>query len=153
MYRQSALLGLLAVLIGCAASSATTVDVYLNAASGVIDLSWDNGPQNLIAQLSSAFTAQVASGAPMGAAEPAAFVLPAQTGQASFSSVEDMDAISQYIAAGRVVIALDSSSHSGADFAAKALNYDGPSCCKVHHQPSLARKAVDGARRHFTPLV
>ncbi|KAG2446423.1 hypothetical protein HYH02_008416 [Chlamydomonas schloesseri] len=127
MYRRSALLGLAVLLIGAcsAAELSTTVDVYLNAASGVIDLSWDNGPQNLMAQLSSTLTAQVASGAPMGADAPAAFVLPAQNGEASFSSVEDMGAISRYISAGRVVIAVDSGAHSGADFAAKALNYEG----------------------------
>ncbi|PNH08208.1 hypothetical protein TSOC_005292 [Tetrabaena socialis] len=143
----AALLGVLGC--GLRADGALTVSMYLS--SGELDPSLDSSPQHLQRQLSElGFSVEAAvDGQPTGSI----YVIPAQNGASLYSSVEDMDALASFVAAGGLVVMLDAhASNAEAQKAviAGALGYSGDwSLCKSfgcnsHHSngaPSLNEHA------------
>ncbi|EFJ41864.1 hypothetical protein VOLCADRAFT_107521 [Volvox carteri f. nagariensis] len=133
----------LAVLLVCcgglllAHAEATRVALYMSASNGVLDLSWDNGPQNLERQLQQlGFDVRSSDGQPTlsGPDAPAAYIIPAQNGPSFYSSVEDMNAISSYLSSGGLVVVLDANHGQGEalrSFVEESLGYQGSwSTCK-----------------------
>ncbi|GIL83258.1 hypothetical protein Vretimale_11369 [Volvox reticuliferus] len=127
---------LLLVLLGCGlvASPATAarVSLYMSEAKDVLNHQWDGAAADKLAlQLETlGFTVTKANnGQPqLSVGDLDAYVIPSQNGPVLYSSAEDMDAVASYVAAGGLVIILDSASNQGEalrQFVSKALGYDG----------------------------
>ncbi|EFJ41025.1 hypothetical protein VOLCADRAFT_99041 [Volvox carteri f. nagariensis] len=115
------------------AANVLAVSLYQSESKGVIDLSWDNGSQNLEAQLKDlGLDVHIAvDGQPAGLeSEDAmdAYIIPAQNGQVLYSNAEDMEQVAAFVSSGGLVIILDAGFGEGAttrDFVSKALKYQG----------------------------
>ncbi len=116
------------VLIGCgAAHAAARVGLYVNEATEVLNLKWDQAPANLEAQLYQlGFDVERDQSGQPGGVD--AYVIPVQNGNAFYSAAEDMDAIAQYVEEGGLVVILDSLNGRGEalkTFVSRALRYEG----------------------------
>ncbi|GFR49241.1 hypothetical protein Agub_g11243, partial [Astrephomene gubernaculifera] len=140
-------------------ASAPKVALYFSEAHNVLDLQWDNGPQNLDRQLRQLGLSLAAAtdGQPRltGLDAPNAYIIPAQNGRNLYSSTHDMLEVSSYVSAGGLVIILDAASGEGQatrEFVASALGYTGNwKLCERTGTSDRARRL--SRRRSGTPVV
>lgn len=120
------------------------VAFYMSKYGGVLDLSWDKSAINLERQLRQVgFDVMLATtGQPIldGPHASKAYVIPVQNGHTFYTSVEDMNVVSSYLASGGLVIILDANYGQGealSDFVAKSLGYEGRSYRFLSCFPSM----------------
>ncbi|KXZ54576.1 hypothetical protein GPECTOR_4g641 [Gonium pectorale] len=156
---------LLVTLVACGLelvrADAARVALYMSEAKDVLDLSWDNGPKNLALELKHlGFDVVASQGQPdlTGANAPDAYVIPTQNGHAFYSAVEDMSAVSSYLAEGGLVVVLDANHGQGealSSFVSTALGYQGSwGVCKqlqTNAQGSLGEPSLSDFAASFLP--
>lgn len=127
---------LAAALLCCAAVhmavATVPVSLYMSEQNDVLNLQWDQGPDNLAQQLAGlGFSVQRVAGAPSapeGTAPAGAYIIPVQNGNNIYSAVEDMDAVAEFVEEGGLVVVL---SANGAQedalkgFVQQAMQYEG----------------------------
>ncbi|PNH11200.1 hypothetical protein TSOC_001984 [Tetrabaena socialis] len=154
------------VALGCglrvAAAGEPSVSLYMSSESGALDLSWDSAPRHLEDQLSQlGFSVKAAvAGQPTDLGAGSAYVVPVQNGASFYSSVEDMDALASFVAAGGLVVMLDAKLGNGEaqrTFVAKAMGYQGAwALCKsfgCNSRHSNGQPAVDEHAKAFLPAA
>ncbi len=92
------------------AVASVPVSHYTSDHNDVLNLRWDQGPENLFSPLAGlGFPVQRVSGAPSapeGTAPAGAYIIPVQNGNSTYSAVEDMDAVTEFVEEGGLVVVL-----------------------------------------------
>jgi hypothetical protein len=150
---------LLAMLQSISAA-APAVALYMSESSGVMDLSWDSSPGFLHKELVDLGLAVeiAADGQPhlSGTGAPSAFVIPAQNGHTLYSEAEDMADVTAFVAAGGLVVVLDSGTGEGAalrSFAGRALQLKGVGALDKLHLAGGRMKREDSSPRALKPQL